>query len=506
MRSEQIGKKRRELSPKSFLSVGNGSWWLFCLAIVVLKFLLLALDPLPKLFLGDSVVYIGTAISGLIPADRSYFYGYVIRWLSVWTRSLTSLVIAQVFLGAVIAITVAWICRAIFSLPERIAYLFGFLCAIDPLQLAWERYIMTETCSLFFYALVLQQSFVYLRDRRITTLVIIQFLSVITIGFRMVFLPVVQVMALALPLIAFLSEIKPAETATAVRVWPLQCFKRAIFWRHLAASVVAMFVFDQGYQHAYGFLAHREPAHLYNTGFFLLAAWAPALQPQDAPDPRLAEIIQHGSEFGLRNPWKRINQLFTRGLLLDRWRHAETDQRKSSEIARRTALNAFQRNPAAVIGLATKTYFAFWSGGAMKRFAKSDVVLPNLEDRRQLVEQLSSLGAERFHFVLARADLGFDSPTLTKWYYVVASPYYFIVLLSPLLSFVLLFVARNKAHALLLFVHTAVMFAMTFLLTSYPLTRLFHSLSLLTLLSLALAVKSVLNRRSNPQSDDAVVS
>jgi len=128
MRSEEMGKKLKELSPKSFLSASNGSWWLFCLAIVALKFLLLALDPLPKLYLGDSLSYLWTATSGWIPGDRSYFYGYVIRWSSGWTRSLTSLVIVQVSLGAVIAITVAWICRRIFSLPERLSYLFGFLC------------------------------------------------------------------------------------------------------------------------------------------------------------------------------------------------------------------------------------------------------------------------------------------------------------------------------------------------------------------------------------------
>jgi hypothetical protein len=121
-------EKVKELSPKSILSVGNGTWWLFCLAIVALKFLLLALDPLPKFYLGDSLSYLWTAISGWIPEDRSYFYGYVIRWLSGWSQSLASLVIAQVSVGAAISITLAWICRAIFSLPERLSYVFGFLC------------------------------------------------------------------------------------------------------------------------------------------------------------------------------------------------------------------------------------------------------------------------------------------------------------------------------------------------------------------------------------------
>ena len=475
--------QQEEIAPKSILSATNSSWWLFCLAIVVLKFLLLILDPSPKLYLGDSVSYIWTAISGWIPEDRSFFYGYLIRWSSVWTGSLTWLLIVQVFLSAVVAIIVAWICRQIFDLPKKVSYLFGFLCSIDPLQLAWERYVMTETCSLFFYALVLQQSFVYLRDRRITTLLIIQVLSVITIGFRMSFLIVIQAMAVALPLIAFLARTEPTETATTVPLRRLQFFKRAVFLRHLATSVITLCLLDQGYQHTYGFLSHREPAHLYGTGYFLLAIWAPALQPQDAPDPRLAEIIAHGNEFELRDISRRLGQRFAPTGLVSRWCRAETDRRKSSEIATRTSLNALRRDPVAVIGLAAKTYFAFWSDRPMKKIAKADLVGGSLEDSER------KMLTERFHWA-GRAELGSEPQTLTKWYYVAAWPYYFLVLLSPLLSLVLLFIARNNAHALLLLLHTAVLFTGTFLLSIGTFTRYFNPLSFLTLLSLALAAKS----------------
>ena len=44
-------EQQMRIAPKSIPSATNSKWWLFCLAIVVLKFLLLALDPLPKLYL-----------------------------------------------------------------------------------------------------------------------------------------------------------------------------------------------------------------------------------------------------------------------------------------------------------------------------------------------------------------------------------------------------------------------------------------------------------------------
>ena len=149
VKSRSMKQQHTRLALKSIPSAVASSWWLFCLAVLALKFLLLGLDPPPKLYLGDSLSYLETAISGWMPGQRSFVYGYVIRWTSLWTGSLTSLLILQVFLSIVIAIIVAWICRAIFDLPETLSYLFGFLCSIDPLQLAWERYVIW-TCSLFF--------------------------------------------------------------------------------------------------------------------------------------------------------------------------------------------------------------------------------------------------------------------------------------------------------------------------------------------------------------------
>ncbi|HLC13603.1 MAG TPA: hypothetical protein VJK31_10130, partial [Chthoniobacterales bacterium] len=58
-------------------------WCWFCLVVICAKLLLLMLDPSPKFYMGDSRSYIATAVTGWIPPDRSFFYGYVIRWLAV---------------------------------------------------------------------------------------------------------------------------------------------------------------------------------------------------------------------------------------------------------------------------------------------------------------------------------------------------------------------------------------------------------------------------------------
>ena len=50
----------------------DANWWLFCLLILALNFFLLALDPQPKLVLGDSGSYLLTALRGWVPPDRSF--------------------------------------------------------------------------------------------------------------------------------------------------------------------------------------------------------------------------------------------------------------------------------------------------------------------------------------------------------------------------------------------------------------------------------------------------
>ena len=236
-------------------------WALFCFSIFALKLLLFAIDPRPKLYMGDSGSYIWTALSGWIPPDRSFFYGYVIRWTALWTESLTCLVVVQVCLSAITCILFSSITRVIFELPARWSYAFGFLCAIDPLQLLSERYVMTETISLFLYAFVIYHSFLYLKTHRLRNLVIVQAVSVLLIGFRMSFLLQVQIDTIILPLMAFAPEVlKRIRRRPHAEASPMSAAR--ICAGHLLLSVTLMFLLHAGYKQANGWLSHREPDYL----------------------------------------------------------------------------------------------------------------------------------------------------------------------------------------------------------------------------------------------------
>ena len=468
----------------------DAHWWLFCLLILVLNFLLLAFDPLPKLFMGDSESYLWTALSGWMPPDRSFLYGYVIRWSSLWTESLTSLLILQAFLGAVTAILVTIICRAIFGLASRLSYLFGLLFSLDPLQLVWQRYVMTETVSLFFYVLVLLFSFSYLKHRRLWQLALLQILSVFLISFRMSYLLVVQISAFLLPLIAFFPEIRVALRKHSSALSKALGLKSVGL--HLTFSVLLMFVLLQGYRHLNGRLAAREPALLHNSGISVLTTWAPVLKPTDSPDLRLSELIANGDRFRLNDLWSRDSQLYSPGGLAHQWKRIEPNAFISDQVAKQTALNALLHRPMGVVTLGAKTFLHYWNFEHIRRQAK--VELGKADWPNNWPEGMTSALAT--HFRLSPPPPGDrKTHTLLQRYFLRSQPYYYLVLLSPFVCVGLIFLV-SEGYVSLLFFHSCILFGTVTILSKVAGVRYLQPMSLLTILIFAALVKAVTDRHS----------
>ena len=421
-------------------------WLLFFACILLLKFALFAIDPTPKLLLGDSWSYIQTALTGWIPEARSYFYGYVIRWTSVWTQSLTSLLVLQLLISAAAAVGSALICRFFFELSTRWSFLMGFLCALDPLQLLYERYVMTEAISLGLYAFVLYQSFLYLRDRRFRNLVLVQVVSVLLIGFRMSYLLLVQLDTILLPVIAFAPAVWRTFRPRFERAGVAGVFGR--LGTHLLISVLLMFVLHEGYKRTNGWISHRPPAYLHASGIIQLAILSPVLEPADSPDPGLADVIRKGDEFHLKDLNFRDNQRFSPGYLIDRFSTVHPERSSAERIARETAMNALRRNPLAVLNLGWRVYSDYWSVAAMRASARSDFGFNNPPK-----EDLLDLLASRFHLAI---DTKNQTESFLQQWFVAAWPYYFLILLAPLPAAFAVAFPRTRGYAFLLFVHITV--------------------------------------------------
>lgn len=464
---------------------------MFCAVIAVLKLCLLTLDPLPKFFMGDSGSYLWTALTGWIPYDRSYFYGYVIRCVALSAESLTTLLLLQSTVSALTAIFVAQICRSIFVLSARASYVIGILCALDPFQLVWERYVMTETISLFFYVAGLYFSFLYLKHRSIRHLAVAQALWVLLIGFRMSYLLVVQISAVLLPVLAFyplLLERWRNRGNIQDQRNPLV----RIVLVHLTASIAMMLLLHGAYKQVNGRLTGREPAYLYGTGLYLLASWAPIVMPADAPDKRLARIIEQGDEFQIKELTARNHQRHFPGFLIDRWEKVEPAALRANQIAKRTALRVLRRHPLEVLSLAARTFAQYWNLKDLRHFASIDLGHNDLT-----VEQQSML-AKRFHFATDVRIVG-TPRTILQRYFLSSWPYCYFLLLSPIWSALAAYFAHEKPLALLVMLHLVITLAMVLTVAVAPSFRYLQPVSVLTLLSIALCFQSILSKVSSEQ-------
>jgi hypothetical protein len=493
-RSEHAAIKIEATAPQSIRAVAASpaanAWWLFCVLVLAIKLLLLWLDPTPKLFLGDSGSYIWTALTGWIPSDRSYFYGYLVRWLAVWPHSFGPLLLSQMLVSAVTAIMFVLICSRFFEMSNRLSFLFGLMCALDPCQLVWERYVMTETFSLLVYVLVLYWSLAYLRDRRLWQLAVVQALSVLLIGFRMSFLPVVQACTILLPLIAFARCAFPALRKRLEAPPAPEGGVLTTGLTHVITSIAMMFVIHGVYKYANGWLSNREPGYLYDAGAHLAAVWAPALEPSDASDPRFGEIIADGHEFKIKTLGLRNAQQYGKGLLIDRWREIEKDHRKNDRVARETAINALRRRPLEIVRLAVITYMGYWNPGSIRWYARTDLGYAKMND-----DQIKVL-VEKFGFRTVK-DPRTQPYSVLQQYFVRSWPYYFIVIVSPLVCAFAIWLSRDRSFALLLFVHASILMVVVTVLSPQPCIRYLQPVSVLTLLSIAICV-DWLDRRARP--------
>ena len=490
-RSEHAAIKIEGTAPQSIrggvASPVANVWWLFCALVLAIKLLLLWLDPTPKLFMGDSWSYIHTALIGSIPRDRSYFYGYLVRWLALWPHSFAPLLVFQALASGATAIVFALICSRLFRMSNRISFLFGLICALDPCQLVWERYVMTETFSLFVYVLVLYWSLLYLRDRRIWQLAVVQALSVVLIGFRMSYLLVVLACTILLPLIAFaLAPMRAVRNQSD----PRRLSPLATGFAHLVASLAIMLLMHGAYKEVYGKLSKRESAYLHDSGAHLVSVWAPVLEPSDATDSRLGELIANGHQFKIHDLTLRNAQHFGEDFLIDRWRKIEKKRRKSDRIAKETAMNALRRRPLQIVGLAMKTYMGYWGIASIQSYAREDLGYGALTE-----EQVKVL-AEKFRFITVKL-LPAQPFSLLQRYFLAGWPYYFIVVVSPLTCALATWVSRQRAFALLLFVHVSILMVVVTALSPQACIRYLQPVSLLTLLSIAICVDS-LARRARP--------
>jgi len=466
----------------------------FILVLVFLKLAILALDPVPKFFFGDSWCYLETAAYGWIPPDRSFTYGLFIKATTWLSASLWPLMACQILASLLSCAVAAQILRRHLSVRPSVAYSLGFLCALEPIQLLYERYVMTETLSLSFFALHLLAILRYLRGRNLLALFLAHLLGTALISLRISFLPITLVNAILAPILAFhmqggplglLSEARPTLQSPPGRRpgWTLACSV------HLMVSLVLVLSMHAGYKRCFSAISGNPPGYNAAGGYFLLAAWAPVVKPEDFPEPRIRAQIFDGLPYDIEDRSLRNHQLFEYGGLVDRIRNALPGP-EGNRAAQATALNALKRDPLGIALLWLNGFGDYFRPGLLEDKIRDDLAVEQTSKYQDFLD----VHAERFS--IARAEV--QPWTLTRRYYEKALPWYWFLLLSPALTALALVLARGHAAAtaLLLWVSLCCCIFVATALSNYPIVRYLHPVGWLTLCLMGPLAERALSGRS----------
>jgi len=409
-------------------------WLSLTLSLALLKLILYVYDSDPQVFFGDSGSYLTTALIKWIPPDRSFIYGFVVRFLTINSHSLNSVVATQTLAGIGTALCVAVVLMRYFQTRFAVAAVIATALVLEPQQLMYERFILTESLSCFFFTLFILLALEYLKLRKLWPLIVLQIAGIVLVSFRVTFVPAVLAASVMLPfLLLFFVDGKTLPLSMRVRSLAI----------HLLVSVGLFTGLHTAYKAWNGSLSDLPPAYSYADGFFLLSNVSPLVRPGDTDNAVIAGILQQPLVYGSR-PWEwnaRNAEMFSPDGLVPKIQRALKDDYKANAEARRIARKVILRDPVGFLGLAADSYLKFFSKGYMLDTMRFEAGMSGLLD-----DELKLLN--RFH--LDATELAVHN-TITRKYYLAAWPYFILLVHAPLVLLGAMFVVNREARKFLWF-------------------------------------------------------
>jgi len=242
---------------------------------------------------------------------------------------------------------------------------------------------------------------------------------------------------------------------------------------HLVISIGMAVTFHCGYKQLYSKLTAHPPSYNAWEGFFLLATWAPVVEPRDFPVSALRSAVFDQPVLDLKNRHLREEQLFHPDGLCGRIRSLlGTDE--GSQVAKQTTINAFKRAPLEVLKLSWQNFTDFFDTRLISAQIEKDLAMDpdQASAYRQFVEDC-------YAFPEPRSSPNEQPMTLLKTYYRHMLTWYWFLILSPLVCLGPLLLSRGIRRILLLelFFSICVCVCVAGFLSLFPIVRYLHPLA-----------------------------
>ncbi|MFO1516257.1 MAG: glycosyltransferase family 39 protein [Lysobacterales bacterium] len=332
-------------------------------ALCALKLALLGVDPTVRYFLGDSASYLHSALTGWIPPDRSFLYGWILRVSAVATHQIMAVTLLQSLFGVATACLVFAIARCDLGLGRRASASLALLLAIEPAQLFYERMLMAESAGTLCLIAMIAAGLAWLRRPHWLWPGLWALAGILAVALRMSLLPVVLGFALLPPLVAWLAD-HPAAPRRRLAA-------------HLALAALATLCAHKGYQHLYGRLAPSRPDYIADSGYFRLGLVAPLVTPAQVARVGLPPDLLDRVGPPLHDPATRESQIWSDDGLIARVREAAGAG--GNRAARKLAAYALREDPLGLVRMAASTLRGYFEPTAVRSRLEDDLGTRPLE-------------------------------------------------------------------------------------------------------------------------------
>lgn len=450
------------------------------LLILLSKALFLWIDHAPNFFMGDSAAFIGTALTKWFPPQRSWTYGFFIRWFCLPVHGLLPLMLMQAVTGGVVSGALGICLAGFLNVPRRLTIFLMLISALDPLGILYERMVLPEAFSLGVLALLLTCCFAYHRSPSLLLLANIEVLLVALISLRMQFLLPVAPVVMLLPLLSA----SPLRRMTGINCGFSQ-------WRlvalHFSFGLICFAGLAFSYAWAMGIKHQHPPALSYGIGFLVLGPLATLIQPEDASTPDLAEAIRNDSMLPLANRDLQNHQIWNPAGLAARIRScSKGDFYAGDRDAKAIVRHAICRNPMGALRCGVLNHLGYWDLENMPTRLASE------RDAGPFAPAFTKPLLDHFSLDLS----GYPHPAFSKSLHSLSPPWLLALLSSPLIFVLAVLLCRPELRIDLLmvaFIGTAFLIQNTFL-SPIPVYRYLHPMAFPYLLALGGLAAAVLAR------------
>lgn len=444
-------------------------WLWLLLSLLALKALFFQLDPDVGFFLGDSASYLYTALEQWIPPDRSWTFGYFVAEAIGPEHSLERLVIIQILLNVLSCLLLALVLIRFLRCSPGIAAVAAMLCAVEPIQLLFERYVMAETLSLLVFALFMVSILSYLRRGHLAWLCAAALLAVAAASLHTAYLPVVAGVGVLAMLYygLFCAGRDPDDADAPPRLW-----------RKVVTLVAHFGVFLLLFSHAWA-LERAVVKHESYSAYFLLAAWSPLLADEYfSKDPQLQWLLED-IPCNLERPIERAGQMWVDDCLLDRIGKRYQGKQAKADFAAELVGRILTHDPLGVLGVGLRTWTEAWDDGKLFRLLRIDRGRKPAIDQSfvELMDRYFSMDVSRWN----------ERKSLTRDWYDYSVWWYRSLLLIPLLLVLWwLFTLRtlNPYSLMIAAAATSSLLVVNATVTTVSM-RLYHGIAWLSIIGLA---------------------